>query len=247
MDIKLILIVACVFSLAGFVKGVIGMGLPTVSVALLVLALGVKEALALMLVPSIATNIWQAAVGGHFRVLMRRLWPLFAAAVPAIWLGAGLLAKADALLVSVFFGAMLTLYAVLALLKVSVPPPGKHETWLTPIVGAATGIITGLTGSFIVPAVLYMQALGLSREALLQAMGIAFTLSMAMLGVALAGHSLLPADLAVLSAGALIPSVLGMAVGQWVGRKLSEERFRQIFFSALLLLGIWLMVRSFTL
>ncbi|RMF02390.1 MAG: sulfite exporter TauE/SafE family protein [Alphaproteobacteria bacterium] len=243
MDPELILLVTGVFLLAGFVKGVIGMGLPTVSVALLVLAVGVKQALALMLIPSIVTNIWQAAVGGRFLGLIRRLGLLFLAAAPAIWLGAGLLAKADALVLSAFFGAVLALYALLSLTGAHLPTPGRHETWLSPLVGAATGFITGLTGSFVVPAVMYMQALGLSRDELVQAMGIAFSLSTAMLAIALAGHALLPLDLGLLSASALVPSAIGMAVGQRVRKRLSEARFRQLFFSALLALGVWLMLR----
>ncbi|RME96701.1 MAG: hypothetical protein D6773_16820 [Alphaproteobacteria bacterium] len=88
-----------------------------------------------------------------------------------------------------------------------------------------------------------MQALGLSRDELVQAMGIAFSLSTAMLAIALAGHALLPLDLGLLSAGALVPSAIGMAVGQRVRKRLSEARFRQLFFSALLALGVWLMLR----
>jgi uncharacterized membrane protein YfcA len=244
-DLDLILIVFAVFALAGFVKGVIGMGLPTVSVALLVLTVGIREALALMLIPSIVTNIWQAAVGGHFRALMARLWPMFVASAPAIWFATGILAKADALLLSAFFGVMLALYAALALLRAAVPQPGRHEGWLTPSVGAVTGFITGLTGSFVVPAVLYLQALGLGRNGLVQAMGISFTVSTALLGIALAGHSLLPQDLSLLSAAALLPSAAGMVIGQWVRNRLSEQRFRQVFFISLLLLGLWLALRIF--
>lgn len=242
-DIELVVTVLLVFVLAGFVKGVIGMGLPTVSVALLILLVGVKQALALMLIPSIATNVWQGALGGHFVSLMKRLWPMFAAAAPAIWLGAGVLAKADALLLAAIFGVMLAIYSASALLKFSVPAPGRHETWLTPAIGATTGFITGLTGSFVVPAVLYLQALGLSRDALVQAMGIAFTISTFLLGVALLGHSLLPAELGLLTVGALVPSAVGMVLGQKVRQQLSEERFRQVFFAALLGLGLWLAAR----
>lgn len=244
-DLDLILTVTAVFALAGFVKGVIGMGLPTVSIALLVLAVGIREALALMLIPSIVTNIWQGVVGGNFKALMARMWPMFVAAAPAIWFGTGILAKADALLLSAFFGVTLILYAGLALARAKVPKPGRHEGWMTPLVGATTGFVTGLTGSFVVPAVLYLQALGLSRDALVQAMGISFTVSTALLGIALAGHSLLPQDLGLLSVGALIPSAIGMVIGQWVRKQLSEERFRQVFFVALLMLGIWLAGRIF--
>ena len=47
------------FLLAGFVKGVIGLGLPTVAVGLLGLVMPPAEAAALLVVPSMVTNLWQ--------------------------------------------------------------------------------------------------------------------------------------------------------------------------------------------
>ena len=82
-DIAVLAPVAAVFFLAGAVKGVIGLGLPTVSLALLTLALDLPTAMALLLVPSFVTNLWQGLVGGHLGPLLRRLWPfLTLAAVP---------------------------------------------------------------------------------------------------------------------------------------------------------------------
>ncbi|MCJ9709447.1 TSUP family transporter, partial [Bordetella hinzii] len=61
-----------VFLLAGFVKGCIGLGMPTVAVGLLSMAMPAPQAAALLVVPAVITNIWQMASGGHFRVLLRR-------------------------------------------------------------------------------------------------------------------------------------------------------------------------------
>lgn len=246
-DVETIAIVALAFLLAGFVKGVIGMGLPTVSLALLAIALGLKEAMALMLIPSFVTNVWQALAGGHFTAMLKRLWPLLLAACPAIWFGAGVLARADSLKMAAILGIMIFIYAGLALARITVPAPGRHERWMSPLIGAATGVVTGLTGSFVMPAVLYMQALHLNRNELVQAMGISFSISTLVLGVALAGHSLLPSDLGLLSAGALVPAAAGMMLGAWVRRRMSEQGFRQVFFFALLALGAWLALRPWVL
>ena len=64
------------FLLAGFVKGVIGLGLPTVSIGLLGLLMVPAQAAAILVVPSLVTNIWQAVVGGGLIALARRLWPM---------------------------------------------------------------------------------------------------------------------------------------------------------------------------
>ena len=91
-----------------------------------------------------------------------------------------------------------------------------------------------------VPGVLYLQALGLPRDLLVQAMGILFSLSAAVLALALARHRLLPPDLLLLSVVALVPAFAGMALGQRVRRRLSETRFRKVFFGALLVLGAYI-------
>ena len=66
------------FLLAGFVKGVIGMGLPTVSIGLPGLLMTPIQAAAILVVPSLITNIWRAAGGGGIVELVRRMWPLLA-------------------------------------------------------------------------------------------------------------------------------------------------------------------------
>ena len=67
--------IAATFLLAGFVKGVIGLGLPTVSVGLLSLVLPPAQAAAILIVPSLVTNIWQA-LGPRLFVLLQRLWTM---------------------------------------------------------------------------------------------------------------------------------------------------------------------------
>lgn len=80
VDVASLLVVAGTFLIAGSVKGVIGLGLPPVSLALLTVALDLPTAMALMLIPSFVTNIWQSMVGGNARAILVRLWPFLAMA-----------------------------------------------------------------------------------------------------------------------------------------------------------------------
>lgn len=238
-------IVAGTFLLAGGVKGVVGLGLPTIGLALLTAAFGLKEAMALMLIPSLVTNAWQGLVGGAFSEIVRRIWSLLVLACLGVWLGAGILATSDARLLSGVLGIVLCAYALVSLASWRIPAPGRRETWLTPVIGLANGFLTGLTGSFVVPGTLYLQALGLSRDVLIQAMGVLYTVSTLALGVALAENRLLPPSLGAISAAAVIPALIGMMVGQRVRKSLSEARFRQVFFGSLLVLGVYITGRAF--
>jgi uncharacterized protein len=67
--------ITAIFVLAGFVKGVIGLGLPTVAMGLLALVMTPAQAAALLVVPSFLTNVWQA-MGPELTPLVRRLWPM---------------------------------------------------------------------------------------------------------------------------------------------------------------------------
>lgn len=243
-DILTILIVAAAFLLAGAVKGVIGLGLPTVSLALLTVALGLPEAMALLIVPSLATNIWQAAVGGHGGAVLRRIWPFLLAAGATVWLGAGALTRVDLAFLSALLGLLLVVYAGAGLAGRQFTLTPGAERWAGPLLGAVNGVLTGMTGSFVVPGVMYLQALGLPREALIQAMGMLFTVSTLALAAALGGNGLLTAELGALSAAALLPAIVGMAVGQRIRRLLPEQRFRQVFFAALLALGAYIAVAA---
>jgi uncharacterized membrane protein YfcA len=242
--VEVIAIVCATFLFAGWVKGVVGLGLPTIALALLAATVGLREAIALMLVPSMVTNLWQGLAGGAFVALLRRLWPLLLAACLGTWFGVGVLAQSDTVLLTGLLGIMICAYAGISLATPQIPPPGRWEPGLSPMVGALGGIVAGLTGSFI-PGILYLQSLGLSRDRLVQAMGIAFTVLTLALAGALSRHDMMTRDLWLMSSVAVAPAALGMVLGQIVRRLLSEALFRRIFFSALLMLGAYLASRAF--
>ena len=50
-----LMVIALIFLLAGAVKGVVGLGLPTVSLGLLTVVFGLKGAMVLMIVPSFSS------------------------------------------------------------------------------------------------------------------------------------------------------------------------------------------------
>ena len=86
---SLLLLVTATFLLAGFVKGALGLGLPTVSMGLLAVSMPPAQAIAIVIVPAIVTNIWQTFRGPYLRDIFRRLWPLLIGTAAGIWLNAG--------------------------------------------------------------------------------------------------------------------------------------------------------------
>ncbi len=243
-DPLILLTIFATFLLAGTVKGVIGLGLPTVSLALMTVALGLPQAMALLLVPSFVTNVWQAMVGGNGLAILRRIWPFLLMATVTVWLGATALTRVNLSLLSALLGLLLVVYAVVNLSGVRLSLNSRQEVWAGPLIGTANGVLTGMTGSFVVPGVMFLQAIGLPRDMLIQAMGMLFTVSTVALAVALQGSRFLTLELGALSAAAVAPALLGMVLGQRIRQRLSEQRFKKVFFIALLVLGTYIIARA---
>ena len=240
----ILVLVATTFLIAGGVKGVIGLGLPTVSLALLTATLGLHEAMALLLVPSFVTNLWQALAGAHLRAVLARTWPFLLAATVTVWIGAIALRRVDVSLLSALLGLLLVAYAAVSLARPPLALPRAWEAWAGPALGTVNGVLTGMTGSFVVPGVMYLQALGLSRDAMVQAMGVLFTLSTVALAASLGEKRLLNAEIAAVSAAAVVPAVAGMLIGQRLRRRMSETLFRRVFFVAVGAAGAGIVARS---
>jgi uncharacterized membrane protein YfcA len=232
------------FLLAGFVKGVIGLGLPTVSMGLLTLVMAPAKAASLLIVPSFVTNVWQLAAGPSFKRLAYRLWPMLAGVVVGTLAGTGLLTGSHAGQAAIALGLLLMLYALLGLTSVRFSVPPRVERWLGPLIGAVTGLVTAATGVFVIPAAPYLGALNLDKEDMIQALGLSFTVSTIALAVALAaGGAFALGDIGV-STAALAPALLGMAAGGAVRGRFSEKTFRLVFFGGLLVLGAHLASRA---
>lgn len=237
-------LIAGTFLLAGAVKGVVGMGMPTVSLAILAATIGLADGLALIVIPTCVTNVWQAVSGGGAQAVIARHWLFLGCAVVMVLPGALALTFVDLRLLSALLGAVLVVYALVSLVRVRLHVSPANETWLGALSGAMTGLMTGMTGSSVVPGVLFLQALGLARAELVQAMGMLFAVCAVTLALALSQIGIVNTQTLIVSTAALIPALSGMQVGQMFARRLSEAVFRRILYIALLLLGCEIIASS---
>jgi uncharacterized protein len=244
IDSSTVIILIGVFIIAGTVKGVIGLGLPTISLALLTVAIDLPSAMALMLVPSLVTNVWQAVVGGNFKDTLPRIWPFLIIATATVWIGALSLTRINLSLLSALLGGLLIVYSALNFAGLRLIVKTRHEYWVGGLTGFINGVLTGMTGSFVVPGVMYLQAINLKRDALIQAMGMLFTVSTLALGFSLQQNRFLSIDHGILSFLCLIPAITGMVLGQKFRKRLSEKAFRKVFFFSLFLLGFYIVINK---
>jgi uncharacterized membrane protein YfcA len=241
-----IVVIAGAFLIGGTVKGVIGLGLPSVSLALLAVTIDLTSAMALIVVPTFVTNVWQAIVGGNGKVILVRLWLFFLMAALTVWIGAIALTRVDLSWLSALLGLLLIIYSAVNLIGFRFKISTRHEVWLGPLLGAVNGVLMGMTGSAVVPGVMYLQSIGLSRDMLIQAMGMLFMVSTFALAIALQQNAILTVEHSMISIAALVPGIIGMILGQQIRHSLSEALFRKVLFVSLLALGIYIIINAIT-
>lgn len=246
-DTVLMAVVAGVFLLAGLVKGVVGLGLPTLSMGLLAGVMPPAQAAVMLILPSLLTNAWQMWDGAALAGLLRRLWPLQLGVVAGtLWAPVSLVTLNPGL-ASVGLGAALVVYALLGLFAIPLAVPKRGERGSSLATGLLTGAITSATGVFVFPAVPYLQALSLKKNELVQALGLSFTVSTVALFLRLVMEGSFVADRLPSGWSLLLPlpaALLGMAAGHVLRGRVGEKGFKRLFFVGLLLIGVYMVARG---
>src|SRR6266446_8821966 len=236
----LLLFIAAALLLAGFIKGVIGLGLPTVAIGLLAVTMQPSRAIAIVIVPAVVTNIWQTFAGPYLRHIIRRLWPLMAGTVIGIWLNAGMLSGPYARYGAIVLGVLLVIYAIVGLSKFSFSVARSNEKWIGGIVGLLTGAVSAATGVQVIPSMPFIQAIGMEKDEFVQALGVFFTVATVALAFTLTRAGLLSASTALPGAVAMASAFAGMFIGQAVRSRMQPDAFRRWFLIAMIFLGFYL-------
>jgi uncharacterized membrane protein YfcA len=240
MDLWQLLSVIGVFVLAGGVKGVTGMGLPTLAMSLLGLWMPPVQAAAMLVVPSLVTNVAQCR-GPHLRRLAARLWPgwLTIAIVTIAAPGFGGTASTES--AKRWLGAILIAYGAWGLWRPALPDFSARGMWVSAAAGAATGLVTALTAVFVLPWAPYLQTLRLQKDEMVQALGLSFTVATVALAVrvqASAPPAWLSASWALTVCSALAGALAGLKLGEMLRGRLAGPAFQKALFGVFIALGV---------
>jgi len=207
---------------------------------LLAVSMPPAQAIAIVIVPAIVTNIWQTFGGPYFRDIIRRLWPLLIGTAAGIWLNAGSLTGPYARYTAIALGVLLVANAAIGLSKLKFSIAPQNEKWVGGVVGVITGMVSAATGVQVIPSVPFLQAIGMEKDELIQALGVFFTVATLALSFNLTSAGLLTAATALPGGVAMAGSFAGMFIGQAVRSRLQPDLFRRWFQIAMILLGFYL-------
>ena len=232
--------------LAGFVKGAVGFAMPTIMISGLGSILPGELALAILILPTVASNLVQAARDGLAEAWAsaKRFRRYIAVVLVSILLTAQLVAVMPQGLLILIIGALVTLFASLQLAgwRLSVAPDRRGPTeWA---VGALAGGMGGVSGVWGPPTVMYLSAIETPKRESVRIQGVIYGLGAITLLLAHIRSGVLDAETAPLSAAMLVPAGRGMLLGFRVQARLDQARFRRATLVVLILTGLNLIRRG---
>ncbi|MEM1300835.1 MAG: sulfite exporter TauE/SafE family protein [Pseudomonadota bacterium] len=233
-----------VYLLAATAKGVTGLGFSTTCLPFLVMTVGLKEALPLLLIPSVASNLQVMYGAGGFRQTVARFWPMFLATIPGLLLGLWILGDADGAALGAILGAVLLAYVAFAYANPNVRLPDGWERPLQPASGVLTGLLNGLTGSQVMPSMPFLMALDLDRNMFVQAINCSFTLSSIIMAAGLVQLGLMTEGAVLVSAIGIIWATTGVRLGERIRHRLSPDQFRMAVLIMLAGMGVALIMQG---
>jgi uncharacterized membrane protein YfcA len=236
--------VAAVFLFAGFVKGIVAIGLPAISISLLSHIIGVREAVFITLAPAFLTSVAQAVAGPALVPSIKRLWPLLVVGAIAIFAVSRIAVQGNPRLMAGMVGSLIALYAAASLLKFRLPHPGANEKFWSPAIGLVGGVLGGMSGMFAIPGVPYIQSLRLDRETMIQSIAIWFTVGALVMMLALGVQAAFTPKIITMSAVAVVTSLIGIWFGTKARGKMSDGLFLNVFYVAFLLMGSFIVWKA---
>ncbi len=244
MDTNILIIVYATFFAAAFIKGLTGIGFVSLCLPILALFMKLEEAIPLVAIASLISNVMIIYQTGRLKQSIRRFWLLYLSAFPGIYAGVFILNMVGNYAAKIILGILSIAYSILILLKIEISIPENKEKLLSIPVGLTNGFLNGLTGTQIIPMLPYLLSLKLDRNGMINAINLGFTLSIIVLLIIFGKFDLISLETLKYSILGAIPVVAGIYLGGKLRHGVSEERFKLAVLIILIIIGVNLILNA---
>ena len=231
---------------AGVIKGMVGFAMPMILISGLSSVISPELALAGLMLPTLATNGWQALRQGRqaaWDSMKRFRWFMIVGGL-AIISSAQLVRFLDPETMLLMIGAPVTVFAVIQLLGVQLRLPEKGRGLIEVAIGLVAGFIGGLSGVWGPPTVMYLTALETPKGEQLRIQGVIYGLGALALFMAHISSGVVTKDTVVFSASLLVPALLGTWIGFQLHERIDQAAFKKATLIVLLVAALNLMRRA---
>ncbi len=239
-----VLILAVAFILGGFIKGIVGLGLPMIAVPLISLVFDPRTAIAAMILPIMGANFIQAKSGGDMaEITLRFRWLLIPMVIGSI-LGAAVITSVKLDHAALILGGLVSVFALTTLAGWQPQLPTGVDRTLRPVIGMISGLIGGMSSFFAPTVAPYFFTLGLDKNTFIRAMGVTFLLGEAPLFIGLALTGFAPPAIWALSAIGWATVAVSMTLGAKLRQRIPQKHFMTLVGVMLLVIGLNMIRRA---
>ncbi len=245
LEWSLIAILTAAFIVGGIVKGVVGLGLPMVSIAILLNFPPPLTVLGIIVAPIMVTNLWQSARLGSMLEPLKRFWPMIATGLVFLFIGAEMIVAMDTSVLFGLLGACVATFSVISLASPNMPPlRPETEKWAGPLAGAMGGLLGGISTIWGPPMTMYFVMLKLPKDVFVRSVGTAWFAFSVPLAIAYWRNGIFTGDVVYMSLYACIPGMIGIRFGEAIRDRIDQDTFRKVLLVMLLLIGLNLIRRA---
>ena len=244
-DLGLIAIMTAALIVGGIVKGIVAIGLPIVTIAILLNFMPPMTVLAIVVLPIVITNLWQSARAGNLMEPVRRFWTMTVCFVIFLFIGARLVVELDTRVLFGVLGICVAIFSAISLLRPRVHPlRPRTEKWAGPLAGVLGGLLGGVSTIWGPPMMMYLMMLKLDKDTWVRTIGLVWFCGSVPLAIAYWRNGILNPDNFWLSAYACVPSMIGIRIGETLRDRINQETFRKVLLVILFIIGLNLIRRA---
>jgi uncharacterized membrane protein YfcA len=243
IDSVILIQVVLIFLAGGMVKGLIGVGLPTVTLTLLSFVFDIKDSISIILIPVILTNLYQMLDGNYLKEIIGEVKFFLIGSFLFIFPGFYFLTilKSDTILA--ILALLLIINSFMSLMKYEIKLKNYKSKAIQLGIGSLTGITTGVTSIYTMPFIFLIQSLNYSKNKVIQLMGLSFFIFACMQLILFSSHGMIDFDKLSISLLACLPILAGVYFGTALRKKISETLFKTLFNIMLVAMGSLLILK----
>lgn len=246
MQPELLMAVIAVTLFASFVKGAVGFAMPMIMISGLASLLSAHEALAALIVPTVVTNLFQAFRQGWGAMIasVRDWWRLIGTTCLLIALSSQFVLFIPQPVLLGALGVPIVIFAITLLLGLQLRFHPHNRALAEVITGAVGGFYGGLSGIWGPPTIALLLSLGVEKRENVRVQGVVYLIGALVLFAGHIASGVLNAQTLPLSAGLVLPSLIGLWTGFRLHDRLDSARFRRWTLVILAVSGLNLIRRA---
>ena len=238
------LIVSFAFFVAGVVKGVIGIGLPTTAITIMTFFVSPLMALGLNLIPMTVANIWQLSKADNPKELVKNYKYFATSLVVCILITSFYANQIGDDVVRLIFAVAVLLFVCLQVFGFNFKMKPNHDNFWQGGLGALGGLVGGAASIWAVPVTMYLLMKNVKPKQFVDVSGFLITIGCIPVSIGYIATGVFQPNMFIYGALGSVVAVIGFQIGEKLRNKVNANTFKNLLLIFFSISAINMIIRS---